>query len=302
MKAIYLYKDPVTNLVLYKKAATLNVEYYVFLQKSILDDIYKKGIPVYSELQSYTRNNQIIDPSKTDFKINKQGVNQTRTLLIPFVNLEKRTGSDEVALEAFMPMFEYLKNAGYQSDYTGRGGSKYSRFKKKGFYEPKGDHIEVMSCDNGLTFYAEKGAADKIGFSVAISDDIEKIEYSKFRDFKTKMMGTPFKHMGKIFEDTLYFMYTPAEQYFYLQTNIDYNDYAQNETAIKSFAEIICDLSKEFYPVKAAAASATNLKQTVEEQIEATKLSLQYSQYMSEEEVANLNEYLGNLELTLKYI
>jgi hypothetical protein len=302
MKSTYLYKDPVTNLVLYKKPAALNVEYFVFLEKAILDGIFKKGIPVYSELQAYTRNNQIIDPSKTDFKINKQGVNQTKTLLIPFVNLENRTGSDEVALEGFMPMFEYLKNAGYQSAYTGRGGGKYSRFKKKGFYQPKGEHIEVMSCDNGLTFYAEKSIADKIGFSVAISDDIEKIEYRKFKEFKTRMMGTPFEYMGKIFMDTLYFMYTPAEQYFYLQTNIDYNDYASNEKEIKFFAEKICDLSKEFYPVKAAAAPVTNQRQAIEEQIEATKLSLQYSQYMSEEEVANLNEYLGTLELTLKYI
>lgn len=299
---MYIYKDPVTNLVLYKKPAALNVEYLVFLEKAILDGIFKKGIPVYSELQAYTRNNQIIDPSKTDFKINKQGVNQTKTLLIPFVNLEKRMGSDEVALKGFMPMFEYLKNAGYQSAFTGRGGGKYSRFKKKGFYQPKGEHIEVMFCDNGLTFYAEKSVADKIGFSVAISDDIEKIEYSKFKEFKTRMMGTPFEYMGKIFEDTLYFMYTPAKQYFYLQTNIDFSDYAQNETAIKSFAETICDISKEFYPVKTGILPPATQKQAVEEQIEATKLSLQYSKYMSEEEVNNLKEYLSTLELTLKYI
>lgn len=301
MRATYLYKDPITNLILYKKVVGDTVEYYVFLEKGVLDDLQKKGIPVYSELKAYTRDGQIIDPSKTSSIIIKQGVNQSRSLLIPYVKFKMQSGVDESALEGFMGMFEYLKNAGYVGTYS-KASYKGSRFKKKGFYEPKGDYKLVMSCDNGLLFYAEKGAANKIGFSVAISQDIEKIDYSRFKDFKVRMMGIPFSYFGKIAEETYYFMYTPAEQYFYLQTSIDYNDYDDYRTKIEMFAQDVCDLSKEYYPTKSTPAAVGNEKEAIQEQIEATKLALQYSQGMTEEEVSNLNEYLNSLELTLKYI
>lgn len=301
MKATYYYKDPVTKLILYKKIEGDTVEFLVFLEKSVLDDLQKKGIPVYSELKSYTRNGQIIDPSKTSYTIIKQGVNESKSLLIPFVKLKMKIGVDEVATEAFMGMFEYLKNSGYVAT-DPKSSYKGSRFKKKGFYQPEGEFVEVLSCENGITFFAEN-IRNQISFSLTISPDIEKISFGDFKEFKTKILMSQFSLQGKLLASIFRFTYVPTGQYFSMQTDIPYSDFERVRAEIENFAEKVCEFAKQYYPVKTLVSTTEKTqREIVQEQIDATNLALNYSSSMTAEQITDLKEYIESLELILKYI
>lgn len=314
MAAEVIFTDPKTLVKVSRNENTLenSVEYVVFLQKAVLDKIEKKGIPIYSRLQVINKTFQVpIGYSKV-----KSGINESKSLLIFFIKVmrtdELFTVQDTKMVTTFYPLFDYLQDAGYVADFSKVSmisGGRKSRFTKKLFYQPSRKHQHIMSCENGIEIFIEENSANRLQIIAAITADIEKISYAKFKEFKDSMQTHPFKYISDTFiSERDYFKYIPSEQYFVLTTtNIAYENYPKYEQAIKMFAEEICDIAKRYYPVKAkaepvAAAPSSNPKEAIEEQIEATKLALQYSQGMKPEEIESLNEYLSSLELTLKYI
>lgn len=305
-KSIIIYKDPKTNIRLNKVILDSEIEYFLFLDKNVLNQIQKKGIPVYSELKNYMRDNILIDPSTPTLRIVKQGVKQTKNFLMASVLIKKEfLSTDAEVISKLYPMIKYLENAGYYIDPSApmKRSGKSARFTKKAFYEPQGVYKEVIDCQNGIYFFAEENEDKNIRFIVAISKDIEKIPFPKFKEFKLKMTTTPFSYMGSIYEEVGTFNYNAAQQYFSLDTQHPYARYDDYKLTFQNLAENICEISKEYYSVKGTEPSEPKShKEKIEEQIEATQIAIQYSTGMSQEKIDELKEYLSTLELTLKYI
>jgi hypothetical protein len=303
MKATIIFKDSNTGITITKTKYGTKVRYSMFLNTAKLDEITKRGIPVYSELKQFYRDNQIIDSSTPSLGIESQGVMKTaRYILFTVLFKDERIGSDELIINTFSKINQYLKSHSYKDDFSSSSTSRYTKFKKKGFYQPEGEFIKVLSCENGVTFYAEN-IAFQISFSLTISEDIDKISFGDFKEFKSAVMMSTFRLEGKIFESIYKFTYVPSGQYFSMQTDIPFSDYEKVKVQIENFAEKVCEYARKYYPVKSVATTTEkSQREIVQEQIEATNTALQYSSSMSQEQIADLKEYIESLELILKYI
>jgi hypothetical protein len=303
MKSTIIYKDSNTGIAISKTKYGTKVRYSMFLNSDSLNEIQKRGIPVYSELKQFYRDNQIINSSTPSLGIESQGVMKTaRYILFTVLLKDERFGADRIIIDTFSKIIQYLNSHSYKDNFSSSSTGRYSRFKKKGFYQPEGEFIEVLSCENGVTFYAEN-IRNQISFSLTISENIDKISFGDFKEFKSKVMMSSFRLEGKVLNSIFNFTYVPSGQYFSMQTDIPFSDYEKVRVQIEDFAEKVCEYAKQYYPVKAIATTPEkSQREIVQEQIEASNLALNYSSSMNQEQILDLKEYIESLELILKYI
>lgn len=290
--------DTKTNVKLYRENRENNYRvFYIFIPNKFLTEQESRGNNLASKILNHwvsTALNVLFveNPLTTkDYLILK-----TKPLfLLAHALYDERVVADLNKL--YQPIFDMLAESGYKDAYTGgKTSSRYSRLKKKSYYVPEGEHELLKECGNGINIYIEKGETGELFMSIAIDEKITKIPYSDFKKFKDEITAIGLDYSN--------FIYRPEKQYFISKSLEKYSTY----TSVKVFknkidytVNQICEISEKYYPITGKQpAGKEDERQNILEQIEATKITMQYTTNETEKE--NLQEYLDALELTLNYI
>lgn len=191
------------------------------------------------------------------------------------------TGSNERSDEFVKKTLDFLSSKNYKDE--GRSSGRAGRFVKKGFYSLATSVNGYLEHDfgNGIILYEEKGTDGNIKFVLAITEDVDRIDYAKFKDFVYDMQITDLAGRN--------FHYQKGTQSFHLMT--DYN-YESNVGTFGEFVERVKQIALKYYPKKTTIEPPSEPK---EPQVEPQKQDPTENRRLIMEEISSLEFAKGYL-------